>query len=173
MPNHVLQLDRLLRTSLAAFVADATAEQWQGKERDCVNRFAMGYLVRACGKHHFLKHATQIGIEMSVAQPSREGVRRTAPKDLVIWRRPWSACWDDDENAAVAPLAVIKWKVSRGRKSGRDTTHDMAWLRGFARANPQSVGYSVAMRFRDGDEHCNVSAARFVREKQIPRWFQT
>ena len=42
MPNHVLQLDRLLRTALAAFVTDVTAEQWQGKERDCVNRFAMG-----------------------------------------------------------------------------------------------------------------------------------
>ena len=107
MPNHVLQLDRLLRTALTAFVADATTEQWQGKERDCVNCFAMGYLIDACGKRHFLQHATQIGIEMSVAQPSRAGVRPTAPKDLVIWRRPWSTCWDDDENAPLAPLAVL------------------------------------------------------------------
>lgn len=111
MPNHVLQLDRLLRTPLAALVADATDEQWQGKERDCVNRFAMGYLVGACGRHHFLQHPTQIGIEMAVAQPSRVGVRPTAPKDLVIWRWPWSTCWDDEENAAHAPLAVIEWRV--------------------------------------------------------------
>jgi len=32
LANHVLQLDRLLRASLTAFVADATAAQWQGKE---------------------------------------------------------------------------------------------------------------------------------------------
>ncbi len=173
MPNHVLQLDRLLQTSLADFVTDATSEQWQGKERDCVNRFAMGYLVDACGRHHFLKHATQIGIEMSVAQPSRVGVRPTAPKDLVIWRRPWSTCWDNDENAALAPLAVIEWKVSRGRKGGRDTTHDATWLQAFTKANPKSVGYSVAVRFRAGDEHCTIRATRFFRDNHNDRWFSS
>lgn len=59
MPNHVLQLDHLLRTALAAFIADATAEQWQGKERDCVTRFPMGYLVAEFGNHHFRQHPTQ------------------------------------------------------------------------------------------------------------------
>jgi len=171
LANHVLQLDRLLRTSLTAFVADATAEQWQGKERDCVNRFAMGYRVAACGKHHFLAHPPRIGVEMAVAQPSRVGVRPTAPKDLVIWRRPWSTCWDDDENAALAPLAVIEWKVSRGRKGGRDTTYDEAWLRAFTRANPKSVGYSVAVRFRGGDQHCRTRVARFFRNASDERWF--
>lgn len=173
MPNHVLQLDRLLRTSLAAFIADANAEHWQGKERDCVNRFAMGYLVCACGRHHFLQHPTQIGIEMAVAQPSRVGARPTAPKDLVIWRRPWSTCWDDNENAALAPLAVIEWKVSRGRKGGRDTTHDAAWLRAFTRANPKSVGYSVALQFRTGDAHCRIGVTRFFRDVHNEYWFSS
>jgi hypothetical protein len=31
VPNHMLQLDRLLRSSLTAFAADATAERRQGK----------------------------------------------------------------------------------------------------------------------------------------------
>jgi hypothetical protein len=64
LANHVLQLDRLLRASLTAFVADATAAQWQGKERDCVTRFAIGCLFGACGKHHLLEHPTQIGIDL-------------------------------------------------------------------------------------------------------------
>jgi hypothetical protein len=34
LANQVLQLDRLLRTSLAAFIAAATARHWHGQERD-------------------------------------------------------------------------------------------------------------------------------------------
>lgn len=171
MPNHILQLDRVLRTLLHSFVADATRDGWQGKERDCVNRFAMGYLVSACGNHHFLQHPPQIGIEMSVRQPSRVGTRPTAPKDLVIWRKPWSTCWDDTERAVLAPLAVIEWKVTRGSKGGGDTSHDFAWLQGFARANHKSAGYSIWLRFREGGTHCGISVARFVGAKQDLDWF--
>jgi hypothetical protein len=75
MPNHVLQLDRLLAESLGQFVKEIKRNNWQGKERDCVNRFAMGYLVPACSDHHFLKHPTQIGIEMAVGKPRRIGTK--------------------------------------------------------------------------------------------------
>lgn len=79
----------------------------------------MGFLVSACGTHHFLQRATYIGIEMAVFPPLRVSVRTMAPKVLVIWRRPWFTCWDDKENASLNPLAVIEWKVSRGQKGGR------------------------------------------------------
>ena len=84
MPNHVRQFDRLLRQQLDRFIADIRRVEWQGKERDCVNRFAMGYLVLACGRGHFLRHPTQIGIDVAVAKPGDCGKRPTAPKDLVI-----------------------------------------------------------------------------------------
>ena len=172
MPNHILQLDQLLRDALPQFIAKIEQDDWQGKERDCVNRFAMGYLVPACGKHPFLQHPTQIGVEMSVRQPSRVGARPTAPKDLVIWRERWPRLWDDEEKAVLAPLAVLEWKVSRGAKGGRDTTHDTKWLRGFAKSNPKSVGYSIAVRFREAGQHCHLSVCRFVRDKHTLNWFE-
>ncbi len=75
MPNHVLQVDRRVRSSLNAFVADATAQQWQGTERGCVSRVAMDYLVGACGPHHCLKHPSQISPPDLVATLRLEEVR--------------------------------------------------------------------------------------------------
>jgi hypothetical protein len=171
MPNHVLQLDRLLAESLGQFVREIKRNNWQGKERDCVNRFAMGYLVPACSDQHFLKHPTQIGIEMAVGKPRRIGTNRSLPKDLVIWRKPWTTCWDENWRPSQAPLAVIEWKTSRGSKGGTKAAHDEAWLRAFSRTNEKSVGYSVSVAFPGPGIPCRVVAARFVRGDHDAEWF--
>lgn len=170
MPNHIFQLDRLLKKAFPQFVADIRKDGWQGKERDCVNRFAMGYLVGACGDHHFLKRPTQIGIEMPVGKPRGVGVNKSLPKDLVIWRKPGVTCWDDDWCPKTAPLAVIEWKTSRGTKGGQKASHERAWLRAFARSNEKSVGYAVSVKFLESDRSCRVTVARFFRDDHIPDW---
>ena len=71
----------------------------------------------------------------------------------------------------LAPLAVIEWKVCRGKKGGRDTSHDTEWLRAFAKANTRSVGYSVTLRFREADEHCGIRVTRFFRNEHDTWWF--
>lgn len=171
MPNHIFQLDRLLTKALAEFVTKIRNDCWQGKERDCVNRFAMGHLVPACSDRHFLKHATQIGIEMPVGKPHRVGVNKSLPKDLVMWREPWTTCWDKDWKPSMAPLAVIEWKASRGKKGGQKAAHDQAWLRAFARSNSRSVGYAVHVSFPEDGSPCRVAVARFFRSDHDTDWF--
>lgn len=174
MPNPVLQLDRLLTTALSQFVADIrTKKKWRGKERDCVNRFAMGYLVEACFTRQvsFLKHPTQISIEMPIGKPHGVGLKKSLPKDLVIWRTPWATCWDEDWNPSVAPLGVIEWKVSRGSKGGKKASHEKAWLRAFAKSNRDSVGYAVNLRFDGAYAGCQITTARFFRDDHDPAWF--
>lgn len=171
MPNHIFQLDRLLTKALHKFVTKIRTDCWQGKERDCVNRFAMGHLVPACGNRHFLKHATQIGIEMPVGKPRSVGVNKSLPKDLVIWREPWATCWDRDWKPSMAPLAVIEWKVSRGTKGGQKAAHDQVWLRAFAGSNRRSVGYAVHVRFPEDGSPCRVAVARYFRTDHDTHWF--
>ncbi len=173
MQNPIFQLDRLLADALARFNSDIRRDQWQGKERDCVNRFAMGYLVEACIKKEcrFLKHPTQISIEMPVGKPRGLGVKKSLSKDLVIWREPWATCWDTDWNPSFPPLAVIEWKVTRGSKGGQKADHEKAWLRAFARSYPESVGYAVRLRFDGVNPGCRITVARFFRSEHEPEWF--
>jgi len=76
------KVDRQVRSSLTALVADGTAERQQGKRQNSLKRFAMGCLVGVRGRHHFLEYLPQTGIEILVAQSSRVGVR---PPALTIW----------------------------------------------------------------------------------------
>jgi hypothetical protein len=173
MPNHIFQLDRLLSATFPRFVDDIVREEWQGKERDCVNRFAMGYLVDACYTKRvpFLKHPTQISIEMPIGKPDTVGIKKSLSKDLVIWRKPWASCWDKDWSPSLAPLAVIEWKVSRGSKGGKKAEHEKAWLRDFATSNHRSVGYAVSLRFDGLNPGCQITVARFFRSEHEPKWF--
>lgn len=170
MPDPISELDRLLRAEFKRFVADIRKTKWHGKERDCVHRFAMGYLVEACGPHHFLKHPTQIGIEMAVAKPPRVGARPTAPKDLVIWQEKWPKIWSQRWEALLTPLAVIEWKVSRGRLGGKGASHDEKWLRNFTKSKPESVGYSVNLRFGIPTRHCGIQVSRFFQGAHDKEW---
>lgn len=170
MEQHIPHLDRLLRTAFQRFVTGIRRTEWHGKEHDCVQRFAMGYLVNACGEHHFLQHASQIGIEMAIAKPPTVGIKKTVPKDLVIWSEPWPKVWDSNWNACLTPLAVIEWKVSRGKLGGDGVAHDRKWLKDFAKANPESVGYSVTMQFGKARDHCNLQVSRFFRTTRKRDW---
>jgi hypothetical protein len=175
-------LDEILQGAFTAFHAGFAGESWRGKERDCVNRFVMGYLVAACSPGRLLEHPTQIGIEVAVKQPPGVGEKKTAHKDVVIWPKPFMSCWNQngDWNAVHTPLAVIEWKIhrlgARRRSPERDLQGDRNWVRAFSRENPESLGYSVFLDFtragKSSGNPCELAVSRCHAGKWQDAWLK-
>jgi hypothetical protein len=143
--NAVNDLDNILTQAFSDFFADMPSD-WHAKERDCVSRFVFGYLINECKEGTAFESPAQLGIEVAVKQPAGVGEKRTAHKDLVIWREPFQTSWDEGFAPVVIPHAVIEWKVERKGKKEK-TAHDIEWLEAFSVENPESVGYSTYLRF--------------------------
>lgn len=142
--REIRQLDRLIRETLTAFSEDLDGCSWWGKEHDFVNRYAHGFLMARCSPRSFLKHPTQIGIEVGVAQP-KGFLRPAARKDLVIWPKPWMSCWSQSWQAENHPIAVLEWKVKAKPRELRCDRHDENWLTAFSKLQPEFVGYAVTL----------------------------
>jgi len=145
MALHLAELETAIRQALTAFAADLGSCGWHGKENDCVNRFAHGFLLPPCGESSWLRHPTQIGIEVGVPQPPGVATKASARKDLVIWPEPWMSCWDAQWAPVNQPAAIMEWKVVRGPAAGRGRAHDHRWLAAFAKWQPDFVGFSVLL----------------------------
>lgn len=143
-------IDDLVRGALTAFIDDFTSSHWWGKEHDCVNRFVHGFLMPQCGASSVLRHPTQIGIEVGVAQPRGLFARGAARKDVVIWPEPWMSCWNEAWKPVNYPLAVMEWKVLRTTRPLGCHQHDREWLGGLSREREEFVGYSVTMNRERG-----------------------
>ena len=167
MEHEIRQIDRIIRETLIEFSDHLDKRPFCGKEHDFVNRYAHGFLMERCSPRSFLKHRTQIGIEVGVAQ-TRGFPRPAARKDLVIWPKPWMSCWDDKFRPANHPIAVLEWKLKVKGKELRCDRHDEAWLTAFSKWQPDFVGYAVTIsrtrpaaqklcvtRFHRGDVHHN------------------
>lgn len=146
LSRKIRQLDRVVRETLISFSDHLDKRRFCGKEHDLVNRYAHGFLMARCSPGSVLKHATQIGIEVGVAQPKEKRFSRPAArKDLVIWPKPWMSCWDNKFQPANHPLAVLEWKVRLNARNLRCDPHDEEWLSAFAKSRPDFVGYSVTL----------------------------
>ena len=143
--NIVNDLDAILTQAFSSFLAELPSD-WHAKERDCVSRFVFGYLINECKEGTAFESPAQLGIEVAVKQPEDVGEKRTAHKDLVIWREPFQTSWDADFDAVAIPQAVIEWKVERKGKKEK-IAHDIEWIEAFSVENPESVGYSTYLRF--------------------------
>jgi hypothetical protein len=166
-------LDDVLRAAFADFYEALSRPNggWFAKERDCVNRFAMGHLVPACTPGGVLHDPAQIGIESPVKQPEGVGSRLSAPKDVVIWPRPHGNCWSPDMLPVNPPLAVLEWKCDRPGKPKQSPDGDRAWLTAFAEQNPGSLGYAVLAEFVDGGVLRRLSVARCEGGEWDEEWF--
>lgn len=170
MEREIRQLDRLVRETLIAFSDHLDERQFCGKEHDLVNLYAHGFLMTRCSQKSFLKHPTQIGIEVGVAQPKGKGfLRPAARKDLVIWPKPWMSCWDDKYRPTNHPMAVLEWKVKLKAKELRCDRHDEAWLNAFAKSHADFVGYSVTLN-RTRPAAQNMCVTRFHRQDVNHNW---
>jgi hypothetical protein len=143
-------VDDLVRSSLTAFIEGFTLAKWWGKERDCVNRFVHGVLMRRCQPSTILAHPTQIGIEVGWLSRETCSLARLPRKDVVIWPEPWMSCWNEAWEAINFPMAILEWKALRTARRVTCHAHDRQWLSGLAKERAEFAGYSVAMNRERG-----------------------
>lgn len=141
------RIDRFVEDALLDFAEWYVSTDWRGKERDCVNRFALAFLAQRVRPGAAMSDLSQIRIECAVPQPARYGRKPGRPaacKDLVIWRKPLDTAWTESWEPTNYPRIVMEWKTLRSGnlREGFDP-HDEQWLKAFTRENPRSFGYLV------------------------------
>ena len=154
-------LDGIIGAALAEFEDWLVASGWRGKEHDCVNQFAHGFLFRRVAQDGVISDFTQVGIESAVPQPRGVGIKAACRKDLVIWDEPGAVTWDEHWAPTRVPAAIIEWKARRRRVRALLDRRDVAWLTGYTCHYPECRGYAVTVDFavRPG----RVASARIVR----------
>lgn len=143
------RMDRFIEEALIAFsdwYLSPEARSWLGKERDCVNLFAMHYLAAKINPKAAIKQLGQIKVECAVPQPKnrKSYPRPSAPKDLVIWNDPFGTTWSVGWHPTNYPRVVMEWKTIRsGHPPEEFDGHDLGWLEAFTNDAPSSLGYLV------------------------------
>jgi hypothetical protein len=140
-------LDEMIGTALAGFEDWLGVSGWRGKEHDCVNLFAHGFLLRQVAPDGFLRDFTQVGIESAVPQPPGLGIKAACRKDLVIWGEPGAVTWHADWVPTRGPAAIIEWKARRRKVRAVLDRRDVEWLVGYTRHDPECRGYAVTVDF--------------------------
>ena len=109
------RIDRYVHEALEDFAKWYVESDWLGKERDCVNLFALQFLTKCVSDNSAIRDLRQIRIECPVPQPlKREKYPKpSAAKDLVIWGGPLDTTWNEDWKPVNVPKAVIEWKTRR------------------------------------------------------------
>lgn len=159
------RMDRFIHDALQDFadwyVADPSA--WLGKERDCVNTFALQYLIKKIDSTSAIKDVGQIRIECAVMQPSKSGkfIRPSATKDLVVWSKPSDTTWGVDWKPVNAPRAIMEWKTSRSGGGAEDfDVHDVEWLTAFTEEYPKTIGFLVSTHATKSVRRCTWAMVR-------------
>lgn len=108
------------------------------RERELVNRYAVGHLLPLVAPGSALLDARRIGIDVAVSQRSGDGARRqpAVREPLVIRAEPESTCWNEQGQAVRLPAAVVEWKsidcrerrASQADKVTRQLAYDPEWL---------------------------------------------
>ena len=156
-------MDRYINDALQDFAEWYVASDWLGKERDCVNIFALQYLKKGIAKNAAISDLSQIRIECAVTQPpdKEQFTRPSAAKDLVIWQNPLDTAWDADWKPGNIPRAIIEWKTSRtGRASDQFDAHDVAWLKAFTETHPKTFGFLVSTHASKTHRRCAWALVR-------------
>ena len=107
-------LDDVLTQAFRNFLSDLPSD-WYAKERDCVSRFVFGYLINECREGTAFESPAQLGIEVAVKQPAGVGEKRTAHKDLVVWRELFQTSWDE----GFASCCLFRTQLLSGRLNGK------------------------------------------------------
>ena len=158
------RMDRFIQDALRDF-ADCYVNRsaWLGKERDCVNIFALQYLTKGIDSTSAIKDVSQIRIECAVMQPSdpEKFIRPSATKDLVIWSKPSDTTWNADWKPVNAPRAIMEWKTSRSGQGSADfDIHDVAWLTAFTAEYPKTIGFLVSTHATKSVRRCAWAMVR-------------
>ncbi len=142
-----VEIDLIVQQSLHDLANIFRSGAWKGRrEREVVSLFCFGPLLKQVKSNSILYDPTQIGIEVAVPQISSQKrlTGKTASKgqvckDIVIWRFPMEACWDDRGKPTKHPLCIIEWKHNAHVYS----QYDMEWLKEYSSSVGDFVGYAV------------------------------
>ena len=139
------RIDRFIEEALISFGDWYVESDWLGKERDCVNIFAHGFLAKGINPNAAIRELTQIRVESGAPQPKCY-TNKSASKDLVIWKDPLGTMWDKEWNIKHIPWVVMEWKMRRrGRIAKQFDAHDVEWLSGFRKEYAGTFGYLVSV----------------------------
>jgi hypothetical protein len=152
------EMDQFLASALAEFEDWLLKHGWRGKENDCVNLFAHGFLFPRIRPGAAVDHFTRVGIEVGVPQPVGLGIKLAVRKDLVIWEKAFASTWDDQWQAATCPQAIIEWKARRKHQGAALLDErDLNWLRRYSVHYPKFVGYAVTVDFTAADRRLTTA----------------
>jgi hypothetical protein len=135
-------------TALVRFGEWLVSEGWHGKEHDCVNAFAHGFLMDRINNAGLLFHPAQICIECGLRQP--DGFERShARRDLVVWKKPFHNTWILDGDNECQPLAFMEWKTKFKKRLPKAIfyPHDEEWVAKYTAAHEDVVGWVAAVYF--------------------------
>jgi hypothetical protein len=146
-------LDSMLVQAFGAFEAWLLESGWTGKENDCVNLFAHGFLFPLIGPGAAVTDFTQVCIEVGVPQPPGWGTKPSCRRDLVIWDAPRAVAWSPTWEPVRRPAAIVEWKARQDRLD----EYDVGWLKAYARRYPGFLGYAVTVDFAARDRRLIVA----------------
>ena len=169
---HAADLTNSFRASLGTLLEDLAGAPWYVREREVVNLFVFGHLIREFQNANL--DIRQISIEMPVLKLPRDSSanlvsaslnpRETLGKyaDIVVWPHIKATRW-----LTCKPLVHIEWKniSCREEKPGnlvRDHRQDIRTLK--HNRSLVSVSYAVLTDQRDGS--VNIHCTRIVGEKE-------
>jgi hypothetical protein len=134
--SRLANLDRLIGRTLVQFENWLIPSGGRGRENECVNLFAHGFLFKEIGRGKPIEDFTQVGIEVSVPQPKGIGSKAAARKDLVIWNEARETAFNDDWIPIRFPISIIEWKARRKpKRSALLDSHDVHWLAQMSQQN--------------------------------------
>jgi len=165
-------LDRLIGRTLVQFENWLISSHWHGRENECVNLFAHGFLFKEIGLGQPIQDYTQVGIEVGVPQPKGIGKKAAARKDLVIWGKPNQTAFNTDWKPIHFPVSILEWKTRRkAKRNAILDSRDIRWLTQMSQQNDFFIGYAVTVDFTNATRRLHT--ARFFRGNQADNFQQS
>ena len=157
-------LEDILRRSLTVFVQHVRNTGWWGKEREAMNYYAFGFLLKECRPGSVLFDPAQLVIESRVRQIKKPKSKNEVCKDLAVWAAPGHGCWDAQRKSRQHPLAILEWKAN----TGKIFAYDRDWLVAFSSGKPDFTGVCLSLNMLADPPTLNASLIR--NGVETPEW---
>jgi hypothetical protein len=168
LPDPTGTFDKLFRAALEKLLPDLADAPWYVREREVVNLFVFGHLIRQFQDKNL--DIRQIGIEVpvqNIPDPETSNPRLSVSADIVVWPHKKATLW-----RTCRPLARIEWKniscrEMHPRELVRQHETDIRRLN----RNSQLACLSYAVLTDQQDKHVNVRCTRIVNERESEDFF--
>ncbi|WP_026837068.1 hypothetical protein [Gillisia sp. JM1] len=124
-----------LKNILIEYFWELQKENWPGKERELVSRFAFSKLVKNINRCPEFYDPSQIGLEVRVKQNQGDNRKEFVCKDLIIWKKPNSNVWTKQN----IPILIMEWKHNNFKPS----EYDIKWLQEYTLQNQSCIGIAI------------------------------